>query len=58
MSDDHSVWKATFDHAQRESQEQADKDAWRAIAGILMGIITVGLCLSALTIFLVTRFPT
>ena len=32
-------------------------EAWRAIGGILMGIITIGLCLSFFTIFLVTRSP-
>ena len=49
------IWTESFSEDQRHHQEESDREAWRAIGTILMGIITVGLCLSFLTIFLVTR---
>ena len=55
MVDAKDIWHTTFDDEQRADQEQSDRDAWRTIGGILMGIITIGLCLSFLTIYLVTR---
>jgi predicted lipid-binding transport protein (Tim44 family) len=55
MAEAQDTWHRSFNDEQRADQEQADREAWRAIGGILMGIITIGLCLSFLTIFLVTR---
>jgi hypothetical protein len=55
MSDAKDIWSTTFNAEQRADQEESDREAWRAIGFILMGIITIGLCLSFLAIFLVTH---
>ena len=54
---ENDVWTNSFSEAERQSQEEEDRSAWHAIVFVLLGIISVGLLLSFLTIFLVVRYP-
>ncbi len=53
---DKDVWVESFSEAERQQQVEDDRSAWNAIVFVLMSIITVGLMLSFLTIFLVTNY--
>jgi hypothetical protein len=45
----HPLWTETFSDERREQQLQADSNAWRAVTGILMAIVSGGVCLAILT---------
>ena len=53
---DKDVWVDSFSETERQKQVEDDRSAWNAIVFVLLSIITVGLMLSFLTIFLVTRY--
>ena len=53
---DKDVWADSFSETERERQQEEDREAWNSIVFVLMSIIAVGLMLSFLTIFLVTRY--
>jgi hypothetical protein len=47
------IWIESFSDEERQVQEEDDRRAWRAIAGILMGIVVVGLFLGISTVMIV-----
>ena len=49
---DHPVWANTFSEQMREQQLQEDSGAWRAVTGILLSIVTIGVCLAVLSVWL------
>ena len=51
---DHPVWANAFSEQMREQQLQEDSGAWRTVTGILLAIVTVGLCLALLSVWLCT----
>ena len=49
---DHPVWADAFSEQIREQQLLDDSAAWRAVTGILLSIVTVGVCLAVLSVWL------
>ena len=47
------VWESSFSETERQEQQADDREAWNSIVFVLLGIISIGLLLSFLTIFLV-----
>ena len=48
---DHPVWANAFSEQMREQQLQEDSCAWRAVTGILLSIVTIGVCLAVLSVW-------
>jgi hypothetical protein len=46
-------WSQFFTPEQHEAQIQEDRSAWRAITGILMGILAIGLFLGLTVVLIV-----
>ena len=46
---DRPVWNAAFSKETREDQLQDDSAAWHAVTGLLLAIITTGVCLAVFT---------
>jgi hypothetical protein len=46
-------WSQFFTPEQHEAQIQEDRSAWRAITGILMGILAIGLFLGLSVVLIV-----
>jgi hypothetical protein len=58
-SDSHSdnhIWKESFSDAARKSQRQEDSDAWYAVTGLLLAIVSVGVSLAVFTVFVVSQY--
>lgn len=49
------VWKASFDEEVQEQQMADDSQAWRAVTGLLLAIITVGVTLAFFTAYVCSR---
>jgi hypothetical protein len=49
---EHPVWAETFSEQMREQQLQDDSSAWHAVTGILLTIVSVGLGLAVLSVWL------
>ncbi len=49
---DESVWQKTFDQTLRDEQRQEDSAAWQAVTGLLLSIISIGLTLALLTVWI------
>ncbi|MBP85272.1 MAG: hypothetical protein CMJ64_00920 [Planctomycetaceae bacterium] len=59
MCADHSnneVWNESFSETARGAQRQEDSDAWYAVTGLLIAIISVGVTLAAFTVFVVSQY--
>ena len=50
---DNETWNS-FSEETREQLLADDSDAWRSIVGILLMIVTFGVSLGALTVYLIT----
>ena len=48
----HPVWTHEFDEQRRQQQLQDDSQAWRAVTGVLITIVSVGVCLAILTVWI------
>lgn len=46
---DRPVWSEAFNKETREDQMRDDSDAWHAVTGLLLAIISVGVCLAVFT---------
>lgn len=55
QSTDH-VWRDSFDEETRAEQRQDDSDAWHAVTGLLLTIITIGVTLAAVTVVICTTY--
>lgn len=47
--EDHSVWVDAFSEAAQVKQLNDDSEAWRAVTGLLLAIISVGLTMAMFT---------
>lgn len=47
--DDRPVWRAAFDEETRAEQMEEDSAAWYAVTGLLLFIISTGVCLAMFT---------
>lgn len=47
---DHPAWTHAFSEQTRDDQLHEDSSAWRAVTGILITIVTVGVCLAVFTV--------
>ncbi len=50
--EDHPVWDAAFSEEARNEQLSEDSSAWRAVTGLLLAIISVGLTMALFTTWL------
>ena len=48
---DQSIWRESFSEKVRTEQLEDDTAAWNAVTGLLMTIITIGLSLAVLTVW-------
>jgi hypothetical protein len=46
------IWHDTFSEELREEQLQEDSDAWRAVTGLLLFIICLGVTLATFTVWI------
>ena len=46
----HPQWTKAFQREVRSQQMAADDEAWEAVAGILITIVTIGVILAAITV--------
>jgi len=46
------TWLNVFSDQTREQQLQEDANAWRIVIGILLTIVTVGVCLAVFSVWL------
>ena len=51
-NDERPVWNGSFSEALREQQLEDDSAAWRGVISLLLLIISVGLTLAVLTVWL------
>ena len=49
QDDERPIWTATFTEETRANQLQEDSDAWYAVTGLLLAIISTGVCLAVFT---------
>ena len=49
------VWTESFNQETRGQQRQEDSEAWYAVTGLLMTIITIGVTLAVLTVVICSR---
>jgi hypothetical protein len=49
QDDDRPVWKAAFNEETRAAQLEEDSAAWYAVTGLLLAIISMGVCLAVFT---------
>ena len=52
MERDHPIWTDAFSEQTREQQLHDDSTAWRAVTGILITIVSVGVCLAVFGVLL------
>ena len=50
-SSGHTVWEESFQENARRQQLADDSDAWRAVTGILLTIVSVGATLAVFTVW-------
>lgn len=48
---DQSIWRESFSEKVRHEQLEDDTAAWNAVTGLLLTIITIGLSLAVLTVW-------
>lgn len=53
--EERAVWKASFSEETRADQVQEDSDAWYAVTGLLLAIISTGVCLAIFTAWMCSR---
>ncbi len=51
---DKSVWSESFSETTQQEQMDDDAAAWRAVTGLLLTIISVGVLLALFTVWVVT----
>ena len=59
MSADHgnnNVWNEAFSQTARDAQTKSDSDAWYAVTGLLLAIVSVGVSLAVFTVFVVSQY--
>jgi hypothetical protein len=59
MSADHgnnNIWNQSFTETARDAQTQEDSDAWYAVTGLLLAIVSVGVSLAAFTVLVVSQY--
>lgn len=49
---DHPAWTHAFSEQTRDEQLHDDSTAWRTVTGILITIVTVGVCLAVFGVLL------
>lgn len=49
------VWTESFNAETRVAQRREDSDAWYAVTGLLLTIITIGVTLAACTVWICTN---
>lgn len=49
---DHPVWEHSFSEDRRQEQLHDDSTAWNAVTGILLTIVTIGVCLAGLSVLI------
>ncbi len=47
----HAVWEDSFQENVRREQLADDSDAWRAVTGILLTIVSIGAALAVFTVW-------
>ena len=47
----HPVWTDAFSEPTREQQRSDDAAAWRAVTGILLTIVSIGVCLAIFSVW-------
>ncbi|MBC8353178.1 MAG: hypothetical protein H8E66_14370 [Planctomycetes bacterium] len=47
---DHTIWESSFSEERRRQQLEEDSNAWRAVTGILLTIVSVGACLAVFSV--------
>jgi hypothetical protein len=48
----HPIWEHSFSEDRRQEQLHDDSAAWSAVTGILLTIVTVGVCLAVLSVLI------
>ncbi len=48
----HPVWKESFSEDRRQEQLHEDSEAWHAVTGILLAIVSIGAALAVFTVLI------
>lgn len=48
----HQVWESAFSDETRQQHLAEDSEAWGAVTGILLTIVSIGACLAVLTVWI------
>ena len=51
-NDGPSIWRESFSDESRKAQVEDDSAAWHAVTGLLLAIITTGVCLAIFTVWM------